>query len=525
MENKKKIAKGRGKFTHSEDYLDYKEFIVNHPNYASMPGARYEDGRIRWQCSSGKTTSFYEFYQGRVDWWTDKANKLGLPGHGKQNGRWTTAARLIHPTGVRRCLICGEERQIGYFYVNSNFEKWLNRTFPQLEVEKLDSIAVVLEVAQEAGVSSELSKEIESQHPERSEFFKRFGMSIQAFKESQHLPSPWLTPGYMGDPPHRFDGLHDYCNLGCRKTKDPGRSDSNLASYFSDRRAYEWWSEGEWALADSLYRIAGPGICRFCGNSVAKVSPDHIGPLACGFKHLPLFQPLCSADQSSKNRRMRKSDVDILRDYEIRNADSVASWQVRALWDANKELVQSDDDAEELSAALRSMQDEFFRFLGIVVDAGFIHYLATLLNPDVVMYDAVFIAPDPATFNYESVTKRFVDTSYRRNKRYRIVRIAFESLYGYLSKGRDQRSLRPDFHEFSKIERRLIKDYLATAHPTQLDAEWKAAVTPQKNVSRDEMQRRIEKLMPGIKVRSSWEEQLDRQLRQFLSKIGSRRVL
>jgi Alw26I/Eco31I/Esp3I family type II restriction endonuclease len=525
MTKPKKVSKGRGKFQHSPDYLEYKEFIVSHPNYARMPGARYDDGRIRWQCSSGKTTSFYEFYQGRVQWWTDKADELGLPGNGKQNGRWTTAARLIHPTGVRRCLICGEDRQIGYYYVNANLAKWLNRNFPQLEAQKLDSIDVVLGLAADAGVLDQLCSDFREIYPERCEIFDKMGVTSEAFKESQYLSSLWLTPGYMGDPPHRFDGLHDYCNIGCRKTKDPGRSDSNLASYFSDRRAFEWWSEGEWALADSLYKIAGPGTCFFCGQQVAKVSPDHVGPLACGFKHLPLFQPLCHADQSSKNRRMRKSDVEILIKHEQETGDSVASWQVRSLWDLNKVFVKTDADAEELSAAMRSLQDEFFRFLGIVLKAGFVHYLASLLNPDVVMYDAVFDDPDPATFKYKSVAKKHVDTSLRRGRRLRVVRIAFESLDEYLKKGREQRSLRPDFHELSKADRADLTCFLGGVSCTELDAQWATATTPQANVSRDEMHRQIEMLLPTIKIRSNWEEELDVRLKGYLSRVGQQQIL
>ena len=71
---------GRGKFEAHSNYLEYMEMIVNHPNYVGMPNARSEDGHINWQVSSGKTTSFYKFYQERFSWWIAKADSLGLPG-------------------------------------------------------------------------------------------------------------------------------------------------------------------------------------------------------------------------------------------------------------------------------------------------------------------------------------------------------------------------------------------------------------------------------------------------------------
>src|SRR5690606_37731233 len=97
--------------------------------------------------------------------------------------------------------------------------------------------------------------------------------------------------------------------LGCRSKKDPGRSKENMRSYSHDRRAFEWWAQGDWMVADALYTSAGPGKCDICGKLVDRVSPDHPGPLACGFKHMPVFIPTCQRCNSAKNRRMRASDV------------------------------------------------------------------------------------------------------------------------------------------------------------------------------------------------------------------------
>ena len=51
------------------------EEIVSNDIYADMPNAR-TDGRINWQVSSGKTTSFYAYYEARWKWWERKADEL-----------------------------------------------------------------------------------------------------------------------------------------------------------------------------------------------------------------------------------------------------------------------------------------------------------------------------------------------------------------------------------------------------------------------------------------------------------------
>lgn len=115
----------------------------------------------------------------------------------------------------------------------------------------------------------------------------------------------------MGDCPHRLDGIHDYC-LRCRKKNDPGKSDENMRTYNHDRRAFMWWAEGDWKIADALYNSAGPGTCVNCGKTVKKISPDHVGPLACGFQQNSFFEPLCDRCNSAKNRRFTSNKMSIV---------------------------------------------------------------------------------------------------------------------------------------------------------------------------------------------------------------------
>ncbi|MDA0376269.1 MAG: hypothetical protein O3A80_03095 [bacterium] len=155
-----------------------------------------------------------------------------------------------------------------------------------------------------------MEKIIREIFPERKEFFDKCGVTKDAFEKSNYIRSNYLSPGYMCNPPDRLDGFHDYCNpLGCREKHDPGRSRENLTSYLHDRRVFELWSEGDWVVADALYSLASAGECALCGKKVVKVSPDHIGPLSCGFQQLPFFTPTCRSCNSSKNRRMSKKDI------------------------------------------------------------------------------------------------------------------------------------------------------------------------------------------------------------------------
>ena len=122
------IKYGRGKFNAHKNYIDYMTEIVSHKNYEGMPNAiDPKTGRINWQVSSGKTTSFYKFYFARSEWWSKKADDLGLKGTGNSDNRFSVTARLIHPTGMRPCRLCGNLLHIGYMYLNFLLTKRWNK--------------------------------------------------------------------------------------------------------------------------------------------------------------------------------------------------------------------------------------------------------------------------------------------------------------------------------------------------------------------------------------------------------------
>ncbi len=149
--------------------------IAEHPSYAGMPNAT-SAGRVNWQVSSGRSTSFNEYYQPRWDWWAATADRLGLPGSGNENERFTIAARKIHPSGYRPCRLCGLERNVGYFYLNATLAKRLNRETTSIAFSKLMPIDAVIG---HLGESAE--PVLGSLFPERESFFTELGFSAAAF--------------------------------------------------------------------------------------------------------------------------------------------------------------------------------------------------------------------------------------------------------------------------------------------------------------------------------------------------------
>ena len=91
-------------------FIEYMNFIANHPNYNGMPHLRKEDGSIRWVVT-GKS----EKGQDRLEWWDQKRKKMGI----KKEGAWISkVARKIHPTGEKPCQICGKIMKLNYVYPN-----------------------------------------------------------------------------------------------------------------------------------------------------------------------------------------------------------------------------------------------------------------------------------------------------------------------------------------------------------------------------------------------------------------------
>ena len=508
---------GRGKFEAHKKYVEYMQKIVQHPNFSGMPNAVSADGRINWQVSSGKTTSFYKDYLDRKSWWKTKVQVLGLSESDADKGLFTVAARLINPTGYRPCRLCGSDMNVGYFYLNHIFNKKLSRDFPGLEFEKASSISKAIETIGTSKFANQLSEKFQQYFPERDAYFIKYGVSEIAFEKSNHIKTTKLSPGYMGNPPDRLDGFHDYC-LNCRKKNDPGRHDENMRSYNRDRRAFVWWAEGNWALADKLYNSAGPGLCSFdgCEEVLGKVSPDHIGPLACGFKQLPLFAPSCPRHNSAKNRRFSHKDVKRLIDYEQKSGLSVASWQVRAHWDLYKGKISSDREALSLSNSMRSLQDMYFRVLRDLLDEKKERFLATLLHPEYAVFDYEFSGLNTGTLTFDSYREVENTTDLRLQQRVRVLRVAFESLREYTDKTIQKRKMvRSDYDDSAVLIRQAVTRISELT--SDIDADW-VGIFEEGNSTTEEI---AKKLQHHRAPESRWDDEGRQVLQKLFNEIGS----
>tara|TARA_B100000212_G_scaffold340441_1_gene321041 strand:+ start:65 stop:1492 length:1428 start_codon:yes stop_codon:yes gene_type:complete len=424
---------GRGKFEAHPNYVRYMEDLILKSPYNTIPDLK-NNGRINWQVSSGKTTSFFKSYEKRWEWWKIKADALKLIGEGNSNERFTNAARLLHPTKFKPCRLCGEEKCIGYYYFNKNALKKLDKKYG-LKINYLDSVEDLFK------------KETRTFLQIFPDFSEKENKFFQNFEKFIYLKNPLLSPGYMGNPPDRLDGFHDYC-VSCRKKNDPGRSDQNMKMYNLDRRTFEYWVQGNWKKADQLYNSAGSGECSICKKLVPKISPDHVGPLSCGFKHLAFFSPLCNKCNSSKNRRMRCEDVEKLCDYENKKHINVASVQIKTYWDHYKVRIKNDAESVFLSNRLRLIQHFWLMLLGKLTLKKDHDFLMDLINFDCVNYNYSFVGLDKSNLTYDYSQKEVVDSKLRSMQEKRICRIAFDSVKDYLIK--DNRKI-TDFNSFEKF--------------------------------------------------------------------------
>jgi hypothetical protein len=229
-----------------------------------------------------------------------------------------------------------------------------------------------------------------------------------------------MSPGAMSNAPDRLDGYHTY-NLCCRAKQDTGRHKDNLSRYGEDRRAYEYWSDGDWKAASWLMKV-------FNRHGL---SPDHIGPISLGFSHRPKFNPLTSAVNSAKNNRMSLRDVQTLITDE-KAGDTVVSWHSKFIWDKLKNAVATDSDALKLSKIMRQNLHNVLIILSEISRKGFNQFLiSNYLHPEFAYYSINVVGFAPETGNYEKIEKKKSDLKQYSNNAKRYIRISLESLKNY----------------------------------------------------------------------------------------------
>lgn len=430
-------------------FVAYMVEMVTHPVYAGMPDAIKDDGKIQWEAPSNRKSGQYQYtHQRRRDWWRNKALSIGVD---PETDQWiSTVAKRIHPTGEKPCKRCGRVMRIAYAYPNGRLKARLLKAFGQgFEFDPLEPITdLVQRVADQYGVE-ELSK---------------FRVLLQtrdiippsnltdvdswiSWLEDEYIPAEpaLLSPGAMSNAPDRFDGFHSF-NLCCRKKADRGRHDANMRSYTTDRRVFEYWSDGDWIAADRMMGLISACMrdepCADGGNGPP--TADHIGPLSLGFCHRPYFRLLSRSANSAKNNRMTLQDVTDLIKEEASGAQ-VASWYAKALWDLRKTSVSSEELALRLSKVLRDNQRVAMHMLVEVYYAGHLTFLASLLGLDHANYNVEFknLRVEGYVPVFDEIIHTPRGTKYAAEQKARRLRIGFEALRAYSEKENRHASIIP----------------------------------------------------------------------------------
>lgn len=222
-------------------FMSYIKEIVEHENYDGLPIKKKNDGNYAWIA-----TAKSEIGKQRIHWSINKALELGFITEPKEYANMhADVMREVHPTKWKVCQICGKSMSLYYHYPNANFLKSLNKMFNS-NFSDCDHIEDIWDELLNSGVH-----EVEL----ASFFINKGGLDLNLKTSDKYEiinalelvcrkgNKKCLGPGAMSNFPDRYDGFHTY-NRCCRATQDKGRSKENLRSYIKDRRAYEYWSDG-----------------------------------------------------------------------------------------------------------------------------------------------------------------------------------------------------------------------------------------------------------------------------------------
>lgn len=435
----------------NEIFLQYEEEIVNDPVYADMPDLRHDDGTIQWEAPSNRGSGVFQFsHDKRYQWWINKASEVGI---NTLEDKWISkVAKKIHPTKLHPCKVCGRIMDIRYCYLSANFMKRVKKLSFYDEQVDMDEITHITDFI--ASFTDTYGDKAYDALPEllkcsQVKSIPTLPHDLSSWTDwinSEYIPKEpsMLGPGAMSNAPDRLDGFHTYDRC-CRPTADKGRSKENLASYSTDRRAFENWSDGNWIQANKLMGYINSNSelkKQQCANhSTGSFHPrpcsaDHIGPISLGFSHRPEFQLLCKPCNSAKNNRMYYSDVQHLISVE-EGGSTVTTWYAAPIWQRCKQKVYDKESALKLSRIMRDNRNIAMMLLADFVKHDEFLFLLTLLNLNYADYDYEI---DPATLNVNNqiVTVQFISKPstlrYVNIQKIRKIRVAFSSLIDYANK-------------------------------------------------------------------------------------------
>ena len=411
------------------NFLEYMKMIANHPNYQGLRIDKKEDGSYKWI-----VTAKSEAGQARIKWCKDKAAQLGIP---IRPGVYADVMLAIHPTKWTVCQICGRKMSLYYHYPNAHFLKSLNKTFGTNFTEcdhisdiwdaicknKYSTLAFSAFLIQKGELNLDPYKATKEEIINKLEFACR--------KKGKKC----LGPGAMSDFPDRADGFHTY-NRCCRATQDTGRSKENMKSYTKDRRAYEYWSDGNIHAAN-----------QFMGSAFFKgTTADHIGPISLGFVHDPRYlQPMPGGDNSSKRDRLQLIDIEKIIKTEARTNVYPMSWYSKRIWEYIKAHYAENQEkiAGPYRDALKQNMANFMYVLWAILTKcpqyGEAFLVESFLKPNVGYFDYSYQFNDRGDI-IKTLPRH--NTERNRNEKARYCRIAIDAVYDYNDK--ENRNTAPD---------------------------------------------------------------------------------
>ena len=426
-------------------FLKYMDMIANHQNYKGLRLDKKADGSYAWIA-----TAMSEIGQQRIKWALDKAEALGIQ---NQPGVYADVMLAIHPTKWKVCQTCGREMSLYYHYPNANFVKSLNKQFNSA-FSTCDHISDIWDELTTTGTTEadlvaflifKGGLNLNPGNTEKEELID--ALEYICRKGNKNC----LGPGAMSNFPDRYDGFHTY-NRCCRASQDKGRSKENLKSYTKDRRAYEYWSDGNIHAAN-----------QFMGSSFFReTTADHIGPISLGFVHDPHYlQPMDGSPNSAKRDRLQLVDIIKIIETAERTGVYPMSWYSKDIWEyikANYDKNLGKIEGPYREVLKRNMSNFIYVLYNILQrcpDRGEDFLVEAFLQPHYRCFDFTYVFNDKGEI-VDQKPRHYTGRSVNEADRYR--RIAIQAVYDYQEK--DNRNIEPDLTNTELSDLYKICEYI-----------------------------------------------------------------
>lgn len=329
------------------NFIEYMKFIINHPNYHGLP-IENKNGNYKWLATKQSKTG-----RDRINWALNKAQELDIK---IEPGVFAKVMFKIHPTKTKICQICGQAMSLRYIYPNANLIKFLIKQYGYTH-STFNTIYDINNFFKGRGFSEQEIVDFYIEKLNLNPKHKKLSLNLLTDKIEKKCRSGKISafgPGAMSNFPDRFDGFHSY-NRCCRSNEDKGRSKENLRSYGKDRRAYEYWSDGNIHAANQF----------MTSDYFQSQSADHIGPISLGFIHDSRFmQAMSSGDNSSKRDRLNIYDFKKLIQLEQLLNICPMSWFATKIWNELKiKYFRNELDFENARLCLKTNMMYFMEIL------------------------------------------------------------------------------------------------------------------------------------------------------------------